>query len=65
MAITASTACRVEASVVASHPARVPSSNWFGVTRSAAGTTRSRSSAGMAGLTKQPDRALPITGSQV
>ena len=50
--------------VVGSVPVRKPSSNWLGVMMSAAGTTRSRSSTGMAGSTKQPDFALPITGSQ-
>ena len=44
-------------------PVRKPSSNWFGVMMSAAGTTRSRRSTGIAGATKQPDFALPMTGS--
>ena len=51
--------------VSGSVPVRKPSSNWFGVITSAAGTTRSRSSSGIAGFTKQPDLALPMTGSQV
>ena len=46
-------------------PVRKPSSNWLGVMRSATGTTRSRMIGGMAGSTKQPDVAFPITGSQV
>ena len=46
-------------------PVRKPSSNWLGVITSAAGTTRSRMIGGMAGSTKQPERALPMTGSQV
>ena len=44
---------------------RNPSSNWLGVMRSAFGTTRSRMIGGIAGSTKQPDVALPITGSHV
>ncbi len=44
-------------------PVRKPSSNWFGVMMSAAGTTRSRRRIGMAGATKHPDLAFPITGS--
>ena len=44
---------------------RKPSSNWLGVIRSATGTTRSRMIGGIAGSTKHPLVALPITGSQV
>ena len=44
---------------------RNPSSNWLGVMMSAFGTTRSRMIGGIAGSTKQPDVALPITGSHV
>ena len=42
-----------------------PSSNWLGVSTSATGMTVERYFGGMAGLTKQPEVALPMTGSQV
>ena len=53
----------VSSSVRGSVPVRKPSSNWLGVMMSACGTTRSRSSTGIAGATKHPDFALPMTGS--
>ena len=45
-------------------PARKSSSKWFGVTTSAAGTTRSRISSGIPGRTNIPRPTSPITGSQ-
>ena len=63
IARAASTAASVDSRSAGSVPVRNPSSNWFGVIRSALGTTRSRSSTGMSGWTKQPLLALPMTGS--
>ena len=42
-----------------------PSSNWLGVSTSATGMTVETYFGGIAGLTKQPEVALPMTGSQV
>ena len=42
-----------------------PSSNWLGVSTSATGITVERYFGGIAGFTKQPEVALPMTGSQV
>ena len=44
---------------------RKPSSNWLGVSTSATGTTCDRMTGGISGFTKQPDLALPMTGSHV
>ena len=51
-------------SVVDVVPARKSSSKWFGVTTSAAGTTRSRMNSGIPGRTNMPRPTSPITGSQ-
>ena len=64
MARASSTEARVESRSPGSVSVRKPSSNWFGVMRSAFGTTFSRRSTGIAGWTKQPEVALPMTGSQ-
>ena len=40
------------------------SSNWLGVTRSAAGTAWALKNSGMPGRTKKPLPSSPITGSQ-
>ncbi len=61
----ASADSRVEARSSGSVSVRKPSSNWLGVMMSATGTTCSRMIGGIAGSTKQPLVALPITGSQV
>ncbi len=53
----------VSSTLAGSVPVRKPSSNWFGLMMSAIGTTLSRSSTGISGATKQPDLALPMTGS--
>ena len=45
-------------------PASQASSNWLGVTMSAAGTAWSRKNSGMPGRTKKPLPSSPITGSQ-
>ena len=63
IARAASTEASVESRSSGSVSVRKPSSNWLGVIRSARGTTFSRSRTGIAGCTKQPDVALPITGS--
>ena len=63
IARAASTEASVDFRSAGSVPVRYPSSNWFGVMMSATGTTRSRRRSGIAGATKQPDLALPMTGS--
>ena len=65
IAIAASAEASVDSRLSGCVPVRNPSSNWFGVMMSACGTTCSRMIGGIAGSTKQPLVALPITGSQV
>ena len=59
-----STAATTSSSVVIGRPVRNSSSNWLGVTMSAAGTTWSRMYSGMPGRTKKPRPTSPMTGSQ-
>ena len=61
----ARTSSSAEAPLSASLSVMKPSSNWLGVSTSATGITVERYFGGIAGFTKQPDVALPMTGSQV
>ena len=63
-ACTASIAASASRRVALRCPASRSSSNWFGVTTSAAGTARSRMNSGMPGRTNTPRPTSPITGSQ-
>ena len=65
IAIATSAEASVDSHVSGDVSVRKPSSNWFGVMTSACGTTCSRMIGGIAGSTKQPLVAFPITGSQV
>ena len=64
VARTAAQAASASPRPVTGRPASQASSNWLGVTMSAAGTAWSRKNSGMPGRTKKPLPSSPMTGSQ-